>query len=50
MGLIKLMDDLNSYLAEAVAQIFSPSSDSYPEIGVQPYSGELIEGKVEVQW
>ncbi len=50
MGLIKLMDNLNTYLAEAVALIFSPSSDRYPDVGVQPYSGKLIESPVELEW
>jgi len=50
MGLIKLIDNLNTYLAEAVAQIFSPNADAYPAIGVQPYSGDLMEVNVELEW
>ncbi|MGP1385339.1 MAG: Nif11-like leader peptide family natural product precursor [Thainema sp.] len=29
-----------SVLAEAIGRIFSPSSDDYPETGVQPFSGD----------
>jgi predicted ribosomally synthesized peptide with nif11-like leader len=29
-----------SQLVKAVLRVFSPSDDNYPEIGVQPFSGE----------
>lgn len=29
-----------SQLLKAVSRVFSPSDDNYPEIGVQPFSGE----------
>jgi predicted ribosomally synthesized peptide with nif11-like leader len=29
-----------SVLAEAIGRIFGPSSDDYPETGVQPFSGD----------
>ncbi len=28
------------YLAEGSLEIFSPNHDSYPAVGIQPYSGE----------
>lgn len=31
---------LFQYLAEPMLRIFSPSDDSYPAIGVQPYGGD----------
>lgn len=50
MGMMKFMDDLNSFFAEAIARIFSPSDDAYPSVGVQPYSGEPFHGEVELKW
>lgn len=35
------------YLTEGVARIFSPSTDEYPETGVQPFEGEPNSGWVE---
>lgn len=28
------------YISEGFARIFSPTNDSYPKTGVQPYEGE----------
>lgn len=50
MKMMKLMDSINSFFAEAIARIFSASDDAYPEVGVQPYSGDPIEGEVELKW
>jgi hypothetical protein len=29
------------YLFEAIARIFAPRDDAYPETGVQPYTGDV---------
>jgi hypothetical protein len=50
MGIIKLMDNLNSFFAEAIARIFAPSDDAYPNVGVQPYSGDPFRDDVELEW
>ncbi|MCW6038678.1 hypothetical protein K4A83_20725 [Spirulina subsalsa FACHB-351] len=41
MKLSQRLNQLNTYFSEAVARIFGPSDDSYPTIGVQPFSGDL---------
>lgn len=50
MKMMQLMASLNAFFAEAIARIFSPNDDAYPNVGVQPYSGDPIEGKVELKW
>jgi len=50
MKLMKMMNELNSFFAEAIARIFSPNQDAYPNVGIQPYSGDPIEAQVELKW
>ncbi|AFZ44168.1 hypothetical protein PCC7418_2002 [Halothece sp. PCC 7418] len=50
MGIMKVMDNINSFFAEAIARIFSPSDDAYPDVGVQPYSGDPMSNDVELEW
>lgn len=50
MKMMKLIDSLNNFFAEAISRIFSPSDDAYPNVGVQPYSGDPTEGEVEFKW
>lgn len=50
MKLMQLMDQINTFFAEAIAHIFSPSKDVYPQIGIQPYSGDPFSGDVELNW
>lgn len=40
MSVPKFLDDIIQYVSGAVARIFGPSDDSYPNTGVQPYEGE----------
>ncbi len=49
MKMMQLMDSINTFFAEAIARIFSPNDDAYPNSGVQPYSGDSIEGNVELK-
>jgi hypothetical protein len=40
----KMMQGLQQviqFLSEAVARIFGPSDDQYPETGVQPFEGDI---------
>ncbi|BAQ64525.1 hypothetical protein [Geminocystis sp. NIES-3709] len=37
MNIIKMLEDITKYLTEGFVRIFSPSEESLPEIGVQPY-------------
>ena len=40
MKFFSTMTDAVQYLYEGVVRLFSPSSDEYPEVGVQPFEGE----------
>ena len=40
MSISKIFDNLTRYFSEAMARIFGPNDDAYPEIGVQPFTGE----------
>ena len=40
MSIYKIFDSMTRYFSEAMARIFGPYDDAYPEIGVQPYTGE----------
>lgn len=33
------------YLFEAAMEVFSPDNDNYPEIGIQPFSGDVYSDK-----
>ncbi|HHP7229297.1 MAG TPA: hypothetical protein ACFCUY_00385 [Xenococcaceae cyanobacterium] len=35
------------YLTEAFARIFGPNDDEYPNIGVQPYEGEIYNSRAD---
>ncbi len=40
MQLPKVFDRTIRYISEAVSRIFSPTDDSYPAVGIQPFEGE----------
>lgn len=50
MGIYKLFNSITQYISEAVVRIFSPSDDAYPNIGVQPFSGEPFEAHKRADW
>lgn len=41
MKLSSMIDSVAQYMSEAVARIFGPRDDAYPETGVQPFSGDI---------
>ena len=41
MGVTKLFVDVIQYFSDGIARIFAPSDDAYPNIGVQPFEGEV---------
>lgn len=47
MKLFSTLIDAVQYLSEGVVRLFSPSTDKYPEIGVQPFEGDPNSGWVE---
>ncbi len=50
MGIYKLFDSITRYISEAIARIFGPNDDAYPEIGVQPFSGEPSQENGKTDW
>ncbi len=40
MNINEMLRDMMQYLTEAFARVFGPSTDEYPEVGVQPFNGE----------
>lgn len=40
MTIYKLFDNVTQFFSEAVARIFGPTDDSYPDTGVQPFEGD----------
>lgn len=41
MKVLGMVNDVIQYLSEAIARIFGPRDDAYPETGVQPFSGDI---------
>lgn len=41
MKVLNMVNDVIQYLSEAIARIFGPRDDAYPETGVQPFSGDI---------
>jgi len=50
MGISKLIAAITEYISEAAARIFSPTDDSYPVIGVQPFDGEPFNSAKGSDW
>ncbi|QUS59229.1 hypothetical protein IQE94_05925 [Synechocystis sp. PCC 7339] len=42
MKLNQMLQDLVQYFTEAFARVFGPSDDQYPNVGVQPFEGEIL--------
>ncbi|BFM39672.1 hypothetical protein [Synechocystis sp. LKSZ1] len=40
MNIHETLQNLVQYFTEAFARIFGPSTDEYPEVGVQPFEGD----------
>ena len=41
-------ENLMQYFAEPIGRIFGPDDNSYPEIGVQPFDGNIYAETVEI--
>lgn len=48
--LTQMLRDAGQFVSEAIARLFAPSDASYPETGVQPFSGELHHKPVKADW
>ncbi|AUT01952.1 MULTISPECIES: nicotinate phosphoribosyltransferase [Nostocales] len=40
MAIPRIIASITQYISEAVMRIFAPNDDAYPNIGVQPFTGE----------
>ena len=40
MNINQMLQGMMQYFTEAFTRIFGPSTDEYPEVGVQPFEGE----------
>ena len=47
MKLFTWMQNTAQYLFDGVSRLFKATDDDYPEIGVQPFSGEPCDGSKE---
>lgn len=43
MKVSQIIGNAIQYFSEAIARIFSPNDDKYPNIGVQPFEGEVTD-------
>jgi hypothetical protein len=43
MSIFKTLQETFQYIWEGAVRIFAPRDDEYPEIGVQPFSGDAYE-------
>ncbi len=46
----KLIARITQYISEAVMRIFGPNDDEYPNIGVQPFTGEPYKHRTADNW
>lgn len=49
MGVGKIWGQITQYILGAVARIFGPNDDEYPNIGVQPFEGEAYREKSDTE-
>jgi hypothetical protein len=42
MNINRILQNAVQYFTEAFARVFGPSTDEYPEVGVQPFEGEPV--------
>lgn len=42
MNIDRILQNAVQYFTEAFARVFGPSTDEYPEVGVQPFDGEPL--------
>ena len=42
MNINRILQNAVQYFTEAFARVFGPSTDEYPEVGVQPCEGEPV--------
>jgi hypothetical protein len=49
-NLSKMFANMTQFVYEAAMRVFSPNRDAYPEIGVQPFTGEIYKRGKAASW
>ena len=49
MNISEMLSNLSKYISDAMARIFGPNDDEYPEVGVQPFEGEPYQDQEKSQ-
>ncbi|MEM9272547.1 MAG: hypothetical protein AAGA80_06230 [Cyanobacteria bacterium P01_F01_bin.143] len=50
MKVIDTLRNMVNYLAEGFISLFGPTHDQYPEIGIQPFEGEIYNPSSSLDW
>ncbi|ELS05393.1 hypothetical protein Xen7305DRAFT_00051360 [Xenococcus sp. PCC 7305] len=50
MKVIETVRGMVNYLAEGFLRLFGPTNDEYPEIGIQPFEGEVYNPSSSADW
>jgi hypothetical protein len=50
MAFSRMLARVMQYISEAAMRIFGPNDDAYPNIGVQPFTGEPYNERTTDTW
>lgn len=50
MAISRILANITQYISEAAMRIFGPTDDQYPNIGVQPFTGEPYKKGTADNW
>ncbi|MBD2436505.1 hypothetical protein [Nostoc sp. FACHB-110] len=50
MAISNILASITQYISEAAMRIFGPNDDQYPNIGVQPFTGEPYKKGTADNW
>ncbi|MEI2582881.1 hypothetical protein [Scytonema sp. PRP1] len=50
MAFSRMLATVTQYISEAFIRIFGPNDDAYPNIGVQPFTGEPYNERAADTW
>ena len=50
MAITKAIENISQYFSGALARIFGPTDDKYPNTGVQPFAGDPYKARSRSDW
>ncbi|MBD2354544.1 hypothetical protein H6G41_07865 [Tolypothrix sp. FACHB-123] len=50
MSISRIIASITQFISEAAMRIFGPNDDAYPEIGVQPFTGDPYKKGMADYW